>query len=311
MTDLGEADREGGPSLWAGQRFYRGHGLGNDYIVFEAVEPQSEGWAVSSASIGRVCRRGTGIGSDGLMVLLQRTPIRGAFPVRGFNPDGTEFERSGNGLRVLASYLFREGLVGDETFSVSSGGSSLAMTVHAERPHGVHDISVEMGRANVGLKGVQGDPQKLDGEGRAVHPTRGPIPFVPISVGNPHAVVFSGTASESELEEVGPFLARHPAFVRGANVQLADVIAPNRVRIAIWERGVGQTSASGTSSCASVAAAVSVGRLAPGHVTVEMEGGTLLVSITENLELTLRGPVHQVAAGRLTDGFTRGLSAST
>ncbi len=295
--------------LKGSDRFFRGHGLGNDYLVFDAVEPEGEGgWEVTPPAIRRVCQRGEGEGADGLLVLLQRSPTDEGHLVRGFNPDGTEFERSGNGLRVLASYLSKEGLVGVEAFRVRFGDSTLLVTVHEVQPCGRYDVSVEMGRALVGLRWVNGDPVALDPDGRALHPSLGPITFVPVSVGNPHAVVFSSVLARGELEEVGPFLARHPAFAEGTNVQFVDVVGPDRLRIGVWERGAGQTSASGTSSCAAVVAAVSTGRLEPGAITVEMEGGTLLVSVTRDLEVTLRGPAEEVAEGRLTPGFMRRLS---
>ena len=309
MTGDTQADPRVVPVLRGGDRFYRGHGLGNDYLVFEAVEPEGKGgWQVTPPAIRRVCQRGEGEGADGLLVLLPRDPTDTGHPVRGFNPDGTEFERSGNGLRVLASYLSRKRRVGVEAFWVRFGDSALLVTVHDAQPCGRYDVSVEMGRARVGLEWVNGDPAALDPDGRALHPSLGPIEFVPVSVGNPHAVVFSSALARGALEEVGPFLAGHPAFAEGTNVQLVDVVSPDRLRIGVWERGAGRTSASGTSSCAAVAASVSTGRLEPGTITVEMEGGTLLVSVTRDLEVALRGPVEEVAEGRLTPGFMQGLS---
>ena len=308
-----KSDLSGVAVLGACGRFYRGHGLGNDYLVFDTARSGGEvdRWAVTPSAIRRVCERGEGVGSDGLVVLMNRSLTGGAYPVRGFNPDGTEFERSGNGLRVLASYLHREGLVGEEPFAVRCGNSGVVMTVHEASPSGPYDISVEMGQAQVGLRWVGGDPAALDSDNRALHPSRGPIAFVPVSVGNPHAVVFFSESSEETLREIGPFLSDHPAFAEGINVQLAEVQGPDRLRIRVWERGVGRTSASGTSSCASVVAAVWTQRLDPGVVTVEMEGGELLVTVTRDLEVTLRGPVEDVAEGRLTPGFVRGLGEYT
>ncbi len=177
------------------------------------------------------------------------------------------------------------------------------MTVHEAGRDGRYDVSVEMGQARVGLEWVGGSAAALDTAGRAVHPTLGPVGFVPVSVGNPHAVVFPATSAELPVSEVGPFLSGHPAFARGTNVQVAEVLAPDRVRIAIWERGVGRTSASGTSACAVAVAAVATERIPPGGVTVEMEGGTMLVSVTKELDVVLRGPVGEVEEGRLTGGF--------
>ena len=292
-------------SLFATATFYRAHGLGNDYLVFEAGEAAS-GWRVSPAAVEEVCHRGRGVGSDGIVILLDSRPRDGVYPLRMFNPDGSEFERSGNGLRVLASYLHRAGRVGRSSFEVRSGGSTIPMTVHEATPLGLYDVSVVMGRARVGLDAVDGDSSALDPAGRAVHPTLGPLAFVPVSVGNPHTVVFPADTPPA-IDDVGPFLSKHPAFARGVNVQLAEVRGPDRMHVTIWERGVGRTSASGTSACASVVAAVHTGRLPPGRVAVEMEGGGVRVSVTPDLEVTLRGPVEEVEEGRMTVGLLRRL----
>ena len=304
------SDGEGAGSkapLYASATFYRAHGLGNDYLVFEAGE-SANGWRVSPAAVQEICHRGRGVGSDGVVILLDSRPRDGVYPLRMFNPDGSEFERSGNGLRVLASYLHRAGRVGRASFEVRSGGSTIPITVHEATPLGSYDVSVVMGGARVGLDAVAGDPSALDTAGHAVHPTLGPLAFVPVSVGNPHTVVFPEPGTLLPIDDVGPFLSKHRAFARGVNVQVAEVPAPDRMRIAIWERGVGRTSASGTSACASVVAAVHTGRLRPGRVTVEMEGGRVRVSVTPDLEVTLRGPVEEVEEGRLTIGLLRRLA---
>jgi len=292
-----------------GRDFYRAHGLGNDYLVFEA----GEGFPLTREAVRRICRRGEGEGSDGIVVLLDQAPADGVFPLRMFNPDGSGFERSGNGLRVLATWLRHEGLVGEEPFRVRSGGAEIPMQIHPGSPPGVHDVSVEMGRARVGEGSLPMDRSRLDERGRAVEPDLGPVTFTPVWVGNPHAVVFADpgrwTTVEAGSSRVGPFLTRHPAFPAGVNVQVAEVTGPAQLRIGIWERGVGATPASGTSSCAAAVAAVHAGRLDPGAVEVSMKGGVLQVVVTPELDVTLRGPVAEVATGRLTRGFVEALAS--
>ncbi len=224
-----------------------------------------------------------------------------------FNPDGGEFERSGNGLRVAASYLHRAGRVDGERFEVEVGGDRLWMQVHGRRPSGLLDISVEMGRASVdpesvGLKVGNGDsPESLDLEGV------GEVSIQVVSVGNPHAVMFTEELTGEELERVGPRLSSHKAFREGTNVQLARVRDSRTVDALIWERGVGRTSASGTSSCAVAVAAVHRGLIPPGEVEVRMEGGSLRVGVDADLDVVLRGPVQEVTSGELTAGFLRHL----
>jgi diaminopimelate epimerase len=296
------------------RRFYRAHGLGNDYLVCEALEPggaAADGWPLTREAVVALCRRGWGEGSDGLVILLEREPGEGGgFPLRMFNPDGSEFERSGNGLRILASWLHREGLVGRDPFRVTSGGVDIPMRVHGVDGAGRYDISVDMGTARVDADAVE----EVGWEGGAMevhHPERGPMAFVPVWVGNPHAVVFvegHGPAADEDLDgpllrAVGPLLSTHPGFRRGTNVQLARVTPGGEVHIGIWERGVGRTSASGTSSCAAAVAAVATGRRPAGAVRVRMPGGDLQVGVSPGFGVTLRGPVQDVAEGELTRGF--------
>jgi len=288
--------------LHIGEQYFRAHGLGNDYLVFEGA-PEDEGWKAGDRTLSLLCHRGEGVGSDGIVVLLDRAPADGVFPLRMFNPDGSEFERSGNGLRVLAAYLYREGLVRDGPFRVRSGGDEIEMTVHGVDPEGRFDISVEMGKARAGEDALPLNSALLDASGGVLHPALGVLNFLPVSVGNPHAVLFPDNPGDPILGEIGPFLSRHPAFPEGTNVQLVRVISPDRIRIWIWERGVGRTSASGTSSCAAAVASIHSGRIPAGTITVEMDGGVLEVTVTEDLRVLLRGPVEEVSRGELSRGF--------
>lgn len=309
-------------SDWLSAHFFRGHGLGNDYLVFEALGPTSSqgalGWARSADSVRAVCSRGRGEGSDGIVVLLDRTPADGIFPLAMFNPDGSAFERSGNGLRVLGAYLLEEGLIALQPdgsslpFHVRTGGDVIRMVRHGDVDRGVHDLEVSMGRADV-------DAPK----GRSLeHPTLGELCYIPVRTGNPHAVLFrqAGAGDEPDavlseldgpgLRERGPFVAGHPAIPGGTNVQWASVLSPQHVVAGIWERGVGRTTASGTSACAIAVAGVATGRLQPGQIEVRTVGGVLYVKVSPTLDVTLRGPVQSVARGILTSGFIDGVSGS-
>lgn len=287
----------------AGAGFYKAHGLGNDYLVFE----EGDAWPLTLPAVRRVCDRFRGPGGDGIVILLREEA--GAVPMlRMFNPDGSEFERSGNGLRILGSYLARRARVGAEPFMVEVGGDQVTLTVHAMSGL-LHDVSVDMGRALVGPEAVGLDPTALDADGRLLGPDGEALSVVPVSVGNPHMVVFSDAVDDDALHRIGPFVTSHPSLAAGANVQLAHVVGPGACRALIWERGVGRTSASGTSSCAVAVAAVSRGLIAPGSVTVHMDGGDLQVDVTAELDVVLRGPVEEVCEGVLTDGFVAALRA--
>ncbi len=169
----------------ASSAFFKGHGLGNDYLVFEV----GNDWVLDTEGITAVCDRWRGPGSDGIVLLLDRTSR--PFPLRMFNPDGSEFERSGNGLRILAAYLAREGLVGGGPFDVSVGGDTVELHVLGPPQRGLHNVSAEMGRAGHGPDAVGLDPDALDSDQRLDLGGSGSPVVYPVSIGNPHAVVFS------------------------------------------------------------------------------------------------------------------------
>lgn len=285
------------PRPSAGASFYKAHGLGNDYLVFE----EGDAWRLTPEAVERVCHRLRGVGGDGIVLLLADR-AGDVFRLRMFNPDGSEFERSGNGLRILASHLARASRVDTHPFTVEVGGDHVSMTVH-RTTGALHDVSVEMGRARVGAEAVALDPAALAPDGTLPGPDGEALSLTPVSVGNPHLVVWSEGADPRAMERLGPFLTAHPALRHGANVQFAESVAPGRCRALIWERGVGPTTASGTSSCAVAVAAVSRGLQEPGTVTVEMEGGSLQVDVSPELDVVLRGPVEEVCEGALTPGF--------
>jgi diaminopimelate epimerase len=284
----------------AGRRYFKAHGLGNDYLVFTS----GTAWTLHPAAVQAVCHRWEGVGSDG--IVLELPPVGAVRRLRMFNPDGSEFERSGNGLRVYATFLASTGMVGDEPFRVEVGGGVVGMRVHGRTEDGEHDVSVEMGQVSFDPAAVDLDSEALDDDGRIRLPA-GPVAIIPVSVGNPHCVVFTDDLSDQVLHELGPALATHPAFRNGTNVQLAWPAGETAVRIRIWERGVGPTSASGTSSCAVAAAAVRNGLLPPGQLAVFMDGGRFDVEVTERFEVTLRGPVQEVGTGELAPSFCAGL----
>ena len=282
--------------------FYKAHGLGNDYLVFE----EGDRWIADPASVERVCDRHRGVGSDGIVVLL-RERAKALFHSRMFNPDGSEFERSGNGLRILASYITR-GDLGVSPFTVSVGGNTVSLAVHARRGP-VYDASVGMGQAGTGPDSVSLNEDALDSVGALEGPGGERLRVVPVSIGNPHLVVFEDEPTEERLAEIGPFLATHAALAHGANIQLARLVDEGSLQALIWERGVGRTAASGTSACAVAIAAVSEGLAAPGEFTVEMPGGSLSVAVSAELDVVLRGPVEEICTGVLTEAMLRALNA--
>lgn len=288
--------------------FLKGHGLGNDYLALELDELPFE---LSPPAVRLLCDRHTGVGSDGI---LARVPSSAAdFGVRIFNPDGSEAEKSGNGLRIFAAYLLDRHLVRlHAPFTVETPGGVVTLVIYDESDDGVLDVEVEMGTASfrsadVGLPGpdreTENEALELESGDRVLINT--------VSVGNPHCVVFQDALDVEELRRRAPQISTHPNFARGTNVQFAVGIDAATVDAWVWERGAGETRASGSSACAVAAAAVRRGIVSERQVEVRMPGGTLHVHVRDDWTLTLRGPVEDVYRGELTGGMLarlRGLS---
>jgi diaminopimelate epimerase len=284
--------------------FFRGHGLGNDYLV---MDPKELTFKLSPANIKAVCDRHWGLGSDGILALI---PSKNAdFGLRIFNPDGSEAEKSGNGLRIFARYLHATGKTKKKHFTVETKGGLVTIDLHIDRHGDASAVTVEMGRATfkpaalpcaLAVDELIEQPLTVAGQD---------LRFTGVSVGNPHCVVFKPAEAEWTREELlllGPELENHPLFPKRTNVQLAVPTGPKEIFILIWERGAGETQASGSSSCAAASAAVRLG-LVKSPVTVRMPGGTLNIDVAADFSLTMKGPVAEVARGALSPSFVRGL----
>ena len=284
--------------------FFRGHGLGNDYLV---MDPKELSFTLTPAVIEAICNRHWGLGSDGIL-----TPVSSKtadFGLRIFNPDGSEAEKSGNGLRIFARYLHATGRTKKRRFTVETKGGIVTVDLHLDRRGDASTVTVEMGQAVFApsalpctLPVAELLQQSIEAAGRFVV-------FTGVSVGNPHCVVFkqSGESwSREDLLTLGPALEHHSIFPKRTNVQLAVPTGHKELSILIWERGAGETQASGSSSCAAASAAVKLG-LVTSPVAVKMPGGTLTIEVASDFSLTMKGPVAEVARGSLSPSFVRGL----
>jgi diaminopimelate epimerase len=284
--------------------YFRGHGLGNDYLV---LDPEDLDFRLTPARVRRICDRDRGVGSDGILLLA---PSRRAdFGVRIFNPDGSEAEKSGNGLRILARYLHATGRTRRRAFRVETRGGVVGIALHLDAHGDASRVSVEIGRASFAPEALPctlPGPELLERDllvaGRSIR-------FTGVSVGNPHCVVFAPPGrvwSRNELLNLGSALECHHVFPRRANVQLAWVTGKRAVSMLIWERGAGETASSGTSASAVACAGVRLGRLA-SPVRVTAPGGVLEVEVSEAFDVTLEGPAEEVSRGHLSPAFVRGL----
>jgi len=255
--------------------------LGNDYLVLDLPAPLAEVIEL----LPRICDRNFGLGSDGLLAF-----DRHAMSVRIFNPDRSEAQKSGNGLRITAAHAVFEHRLGDR-FELRTADRANAVRVLSQ--HGAEVVTeLDIGRPSFRAADL---PATFDGEPEAVtlETPAGTVEAVLVSVGNPHCVVFGQEVTKGRCLELGPHLENHPAFPERTNVQLCEVIDRARARVEIWERGAGYTLASGTSASAVAAACMRRG-LVDADVTVIMPGGNLAVRREAKGNLVQSGPARRV-----------------
>jgi diaminopimelate epimerase len=284
--------------------FFRGHGLGNDYLV---LEPKDLSFKLTPSTIAALCDRNWGLGSDGILASAPST--KADFGLRIYNPDGSEAEKSGNGLRIFARYLHATGKTRKKHFSVETKGGLVTIDLHVDRHGDASAVTVAMGRATFSPSALPCTlpvkeliEQPIDAAGRS-------LIFTGVSVGNPHCVVFKPAGESWSIQDLlalGPKLEHHPIFPKRTNVQLAVPTGPKELTILIWERGAGETQASGSSACAAASAAVRL-RLVASPVAVKMPGGTLTIDVAPDFNITMKGPVAEVARGTVSPSFVRSL----
>jgi len=271
-------------------RFSKYHGLGNDYLVIDEM-----GLMESPERIRVICDRNFGIGSDG--ILFGPLPSKSALAgLRIFNPDGSEAEKSGNGIRIFCRHLWERGSVGGEPFLLETAGGIVRCRVRD--PH--QEIEVEMGIVNfwsdvIPVMGerreVLDEALEIDGES---------LKFSAATIGNPHCVVLGDQVDADLARRLGPKLERHSLFPNRTNVQFLKAVDQANIRIEIWERGAGYTLASGSSASAAAAVARRLGLCGP-NVRVHMPGGELKITIGDDFSIVLSGPVTKVGNGTIHD----------
>jgi diaminopimelate epimerase len=273
-------------------RFYKYHALGNDYVV---LNPQDQRIDLTPDQIRTICHRHYGIGSDG--ILLGPLPsARAPFLLRIFNPDGSEAEISGNGLRIFCRYLWDRKLVDRRPFHVETKGGLVQCLVLDDGKR----VQVEMGRVSFWSKDipVAGEPREVLDEPITIGEET--FRFSSATIGNPHCVIPVQDLAPKLAREYGPLLEVHPLFPNRTNVQFLKVLDRNNIKIEIWERGAGYTLASGSSSSAAAAIARKLG-MCDSKITVHMPGGEISILIDENFGIVMVGPVAQIAEGQLAD----------
>jgi diaminopimelate epimerase len=259
------------------------------------LDPRDQPLALTPDQIKVICHRHNGVGSDG--ILLGPFPsAKASFLLRIFNPDGSEAEKSGNGLRIFSRYLWDHKLVDRRPFRVETKGGLVQCLVLDDGKR----VQVEMGRVSFWSKDipVAGEPREVLQEPITIGEET--FRFSGATIGNPHCVILVQDLSPELAKKYGPLLEVHPLFPNRTNVQFLKVLDRNNIRIEIWERGAGYTLASGSSSSAAAAVARKLG-LCDSQITVHMPGGEISISIFEDFSIVMVGSVTRIAEGQLAD----------
>jgi diaminopimelate epimerase len=258
-------------------RFSKWHGLGNDYLLVQRADLDAP---LTPDRVRRLCDYHFGVGSDGVLEIVSANGDRAELVI--WNPDGSTAELSGNGTRIAARWLARRS--GADTVRLQVGPREVVA-----RMSGGLQVEMDMGAVEVG------EPETLAVDG-------GPIELTTASVGNPHAVLRMEPDREALLR-LGPLIENHERFPERTNVQLARVDGPHDLTVAVWERGAGETLASGTSAVACAAVAVARG-WCESPVTVHLAGGDLLVELDAHWNARLTGPAQEIFTGETAEEFS-------
>jgi diaminopimelate epimerase len=280
--------------------FEKWQALGNDYVILEAARLPFE---LTPRRVQAICAPHTGIYADGVLLLSQAEEHRFVARLRVFNPDGSEAEVSGNGAREAVLYLRRRGWTSEDEFSIETAAGELRPTITSPTT-----CTIEMGRARLQSADYPAGPPDGVGELYAAGRT---WRFQHVQVGNPQCAI--GVESEAELEgldveEIGPQIETHELFPNRTNVSWFTALSPGRIRARIFERGVGETTASGTGAAG--AAVAHVRRSGRSPVTVVLDGGELGVEVGEELRLAITGWAVPVFRGTVADELVEVLRAS-
>jgi diaminopimelate epimerase len=274
--------------------FVKSHGLGNEYVVFESDKVS---FPMNESNIKKICNVHFGIGSDG--ILLKVPSSNADFGLKIFNPDGSEAEKSGNGLRIFSKFIFDYKWTTSKYFSIETKGGIVNASVIESKNNRASIVKIDMGKAIFDCKLIPvlcSKPECIDE----------PLPLDDavfsincVSVGNPHCVILRESLDIDQIKKYGPQIENNKLFPHRINVQFAKVLNEKEVEILIWERGAGFTLASGSSSCA-VASVLYKKGLIQSTVKIKMLGGTLTISIDKSWNLQMTGEVKQIAEGNLS-----------
>lgn len=274
--------------------FVKSHGLGNDYIV---INSENISFPINSHTAKLICDVHYGIGSDGLLVKVPSKTTD--FRVKMYNPDGSVFEKSGNGLRIFCKYLYDYDFTKNKSFTIETDGGTVESEIIKEYGNKAKLIKVNMGRAEFSCANIPINFDKSECINEQVQVDDKILAVNCVSMGNPHCVIFRDILEKEEILKYGTFIENHTIFPNRTNVQFAKCNSPSSAEILIWERGVGFTNASGSSSCAVAAVLKKLNKI-ENEISINMPGGTLQIQCDDEFNLTMTGEVEEIIHGHFS-----------
>jgi diaminopimelate epimerase len=274
-------------------RFTKMHGCGNDFIVVDDVANE---WDFDEEAVQLLCDRHFGIGADGLILVRNASDPEGDFFMLYMNADGSLAEMCGNGVRVFAKYLDDAGRVNGDTIAVQTLGGIKRIDILRDEKGAFSLARVDMGTPVLDAADI---PTTLPCDpvvDALVTTDAGDVRVTCVSMGNPHAIVWVDDVDSAPVTTTGPLVEAAPVFPRKTNVEFAQVVDSGRIRLRVWERGVGETLACGTGACATLVAAALTGRTGRS-ATIELPGGDLEIEWDEDGRVRMTGPAETVFTG--------------
>ncbi|WP_378952102.1 diaminopimelate epimerase [Pelosinus sp. sgz500959] len=271
--------------------FSKWHGLGNDFVIVNALVDQFEHYPDLAI---KICDRHFGVGADGLVFLLPSE--KADFQMRIFNSDGSEAEMCGNATRCMARYVYESGLTDKRKITLETkAGIIKPELIFIEDV--LSTIRVDMGEPHLKTSEI---PMISSANDQVVHELlvveEAEYHITCVSMGNPHCIIFVDQIDDVDLSIIGPTIETHPAFPRKTNVEFVQVLTPQKIRMRVWERGAGITMACGTGACATLVAAVLNGKV-DRQAIIELDGGELLIEWGLDNHVYMSGPATQVFRG--------------
>ncbi|MCW2277217.1 diaminopimelate epimerase [Heliophilum fasciatum] len=277
--------------------FVKMHGLGNDFVLINAMSEPNCSRNDWEAVAQKICDRHYGVGADGLILILPALEPGNDIRWRIINPDGSEPEMCGNGIRCFARYVYEQGIVSTASMRVETLAGIIVPEVQVQNGE-IVGVCVDMGeprleRQQIPMAGPAGGPvvgEAVEVNGQIVHVTA-------VSMGNPHCLIYVDDINSAPLTELGPLMEKHPLFPQKTNVEFVQVCSPDYVEMRVWERGAGPTLACGTGACATVVGSVLNGKTSR-LATVNLAGGPLTIEWRESdNHVYMTGPAVEVFTG--------------